>query len=66
MDRLLFGTDMGRDKKVYEGWWRLLETGDEFLAGRIWWRYYALETPDAVLNELYRGNAKRLLNWKPL
>ena len=63
-DRLLFGTDMGRDKKVYEAWWRLLETGDEFLPGRIWWRYYALEIPNQVLDLLYRGNAKRLLNWK--
>jgi predicted TIM-barrel fold metal-dependent hydrolase len=63
-DRVLFGTDMGRDKKVYEAWWRLLETGDAFLDGRIWWRYYALELPGEVLENLYRGNAKRLLNWK--
>ena len=65
-DRIVFGTDMGRDKKVYEAWWRLLETGDEFLPGRIWWRYYALELPREVLESVYRGNAKRILNWKPL
>ena len=65
-DRIVFGTDMGRDKNVYEGWWRLLETGDEFLPGRIWWRYYALELPGEVLENVYRGNAKRILNWKPL
>ncbi len=65
-DRILFGTDMGRDRKVYEGWWRLLETGDEFLPGRIWWRYYALDIPHEVLESLYRSNAKRILNWKAL
>lgn len=65
-DRILFGTDMGRDRKVYEGWWRLLETGDEFLPGRIWWRYYALDIPHEVLENLYRSNARRILNWKPL
>ena len=65
-DRIVFGTDMGRDKNVYEGWWRLLETGDEYLPGRIWWRYYALALPDEVLESVYRSNAKRILNWKPL
>ena len=65
-DRILFGTDMGRDRKVYEAWWRLLETNDEFLPGRIWWRYYALNLPAEVLDSVYRGNAKRILNWKPL
>ncbi len=65
-DRVLFGTDMGREQKVYEGWWRLLETRDEYLPGRIWWRYYALDLPREVLEGLYRGNAKRILNWKPL
>jgi predicted TIM-barrel fold metal-dependent hydrolase len=65
-NRVLFGTDMGREKKVYEGWWRLLETEDEFLPGRIWWRYYALKLPGDVLNNLYRSNARRVLNWKAL
>jgi len=62
-DRILFGTDMGRDKKVYQGWWRLLETGDEFIPGRIWWRYYGLELPSPLLQNIYRTNARRLLNW---
>lgn len=65
-DRLLFGTDMGRDKTVYEGWWRLLETADEFIPGRIWWRYYGLALPPPLLESLYRGNARRLLNWTPI
>ncbi len=63
-DRVLYGTDMGRQKEMYQGWWRLLETADEYLPGRIWWRYYALELPPPVLESLYRANALRLLNWR--
>ena len=46
--RVLFGTDMGREKAMYESWWRLLETADEYLPGRIWWPYYGLELKDEV------------------
>ena len=65
-DRVLFGTDMERDAAMYRGWWRLLETADEYIPGRIWWRYYGLELPGSVLESLYRGNARRILNWKPI
>ena len=63
-ERVLFGTDMERDPEMYRGWWRLLETADEFLPGRIWWRYYGLELPPPVLESLYRDNARRILNWQ--
>jgi predicted TIM-barrel fold metal-dependent hydrolase len=62
-DRVLFGTDMGREKHMYQMWWRLLETPDEYMPGRIWWRYYGLELSPQVLEKLYRGNALRILNW---
>ncbi len=62
-NRVLFGTDMGREKNMYQAWWRLLESGDEFMPGRVWWRYYGLELPAPVLESLYRGNARQLLNW---
>jgi len=62
-DRVMFGTDMGMEQRMYEGWWRLLETADEYLPGRIWWPYYGLELPDNMLKSLYRENALKLLNW---
>jgi uncharacterized protein len=62
--RLLFGTDMGREKHMYQAWWRLLESGDEFIPGRIWWRYYGLELTEPTLESLYRSNAERILNWQ--
>ncbi len=62
--RVLFGTDMGREKSMYEGWWRLLETADEYLPGRIWWPYYGLELSDATLKSLYRDTALKVLSFK--
>ncbi len=62
-DRVLFGTDQGTDKTMYQAWWRLFETADEFMPGPSWWRHYGLELPGEVLRKLYRENAKRLLNW---
>ncbi|HEY9489535.1 MAG TPA: amidohydrolase, partial [Chryseosolibacter sp.] len=61
--RVLFGTDMGMDKGMYQNWWRLLESDDEYFEGRVWWRYYGLELPDSVLQALYHDNAKRIMNW---
>ncbi len=63
-DRVMFGTDMGNAKEMYQGWWRLLESADEFMPGRIWWRLYGLDLPAPLLRALYRDNAKRILNWK--
>ncbi len=61
--RVLFGTDMGREPTMFRAWWRLFESADEFIPGRMWWRYYGLELPAPVLESLYRGNARRVLNW---
>ena len=54
---------MGREKRMYQAWWRLFETDDEFMPGRMWWRYYGMELPAPVLESLYRGNARQILNW---
>ena len=65
-NRVLFGTDMGREKSMYQAWWRLLESEDEFMVGRIWWRYYGLGLSAPVLEAMYRTNARKILNWKKL
>jgi len=62
-DRVLFGTDMGMDKSMYQAWWRLLESDDEYVTGRVWWPYYGLDLSEETLKALYRENAERLLNW---
>jgi predicted TIM-barrel fold metal-dependent hydrolase len=63
-DRVLFGTDMGREHSMYRAWWRLFETADEFMPSRVWWPYYGLELSGDILEALYRGNARRLMNWR--
>jgi uncharacterized protein len=62
-NRVLFGTDMGMQKSMYQAWWRLLETDDEYMTGRVWWPYYGLDLSESVLESLYRGNALRIMNW---
>lgn len=62
-NRVLFGTDMGRQRSMYQAWWRLLESDDEFMPGRVWWRYSGLELPAPVLQSLYRGNARAVLSF---
>lgn len=39
-----FGADMGRDAGMYRGWRRLLESGDEFIRGRIRRRFSKAST----------------------
>ena len=61
-NRILFGTDMGRQKSMYQIHWRLLETADEYIVGRAGWRYYGLELPATVLESLYRNTARKVFN----
>lgn len=65
-NRVMFGTDMGREKSMYQSWWRLFETADENMPGRVWWRYYGLDLLAPALEALYRGNARKLLNWEKM
>jgi uncharacterized protein len=65
-ERVLFGTDLNRAKEMYQGWWRLFETADEYIPGRVWWMLYGLELPDKILDHLYRTNAKKILNFTKL
>lgn len=61
-DRIVFGTDMGREKSMYQIHWRLLETNDEYIPGRAGWRYYGLAIPNVTLQSLYRDTAKKIFN----
>ena len=61
-NRIVFGTDQGREKSMYQIHWRLFETADEYFVGRVGWRYYGLELPGPVLEQIYRGTAKKIFN----
>lgn len=66
-DRVLFGTDLVPDERMYRLHFRFLETADEYFdypshasrQGR--WQIYGVYLPDEVLAKLYRENALRLL-----
>lgn len=66
-DRILFGTDLLPEVEMYRGYFRFLETADEYFAypshasrqGR--WNIYGLFLPDDVLRKVYRENALKLL-----
>jgi predicted TIM-barrel fold metal-dependent hydrolase len=62
-DRILYGSDQELTAEMWRAWWRVIETRDEFIKGPSWWRLYGMGLPDNVLEAVYRGNAKRLLNW---
>jgi len=62
--RILFGTDQGRRGEMYQAWWRFLESPDEYVPDQSWWPIYGLELPQSLLKAIYRGNAKRILNWQ--
>jgi len=66
-DRILFGTDLLPEVRMYRLYFRFLETEDEYFEypshasrqGR--WNIYGLHLPNDVLEKVYRGNAFRLL-----
>lgn len=49
-------------ESMYQAYWRLLESSDEDIKGRVWWRYYGLNLPDRVLKSLYQDNAKKIMD----
>jgi len=64
-DRIMFGTDEGTDEKMYQSYFRWLETQDEYFPyaqypaqGR--WMIYGLGLPDDVLQKVYHLNAEKL------
>jgi predicted TIM-barrel fold metal-dependent hydrolase len=61
-NRILFGTDQGREKSMYQIHWRLFESEDEYFVGRVGWRYYGLGLSDQVLESIYRGTALKIFS----
>jgi predicted TIM-barrel fold metal-dependent hydrolase len=63
--RLVYGTDMGFDKRMYGVTFRVLETLDEHFYEQdqfgYHWSMHGFGLPDRVLKKLYRGTALRIL-----
>ncbi|GLR17596.1 hypothetical protein GCM10007940_22110 [Portibacter lacus] len=64
--RLLYGTDMGFNKKMYEITFRILETADEHFYEieqfNYHWPLYGLNLSDRTLKKIYYENAKKILD----
>lgn len=63
-DRLLYGTDMGMDTKMYRTTFRILETADEHFYAHFnyHWPLHGLHLPAEVLKKIYKTNAEKILN----
>ena len=65
-DRIVYGTDMGMKKEMYETTFRILETADEhfydFDLFSYHWPLYGLALSDATLKKIYNGNCKKILS----
>jgi predicted TIM-barrel fold metal-dependent hydrolase len=65
-DRLLYGTDMGFDKSMYQVTFRILETSDEhFYETEMFsyhWSLNGFGLPDEILQKIYHANAEKLLS----
>ncbi len=63
-DRLVYGTDMGITKEMYQITFRILESADEHFYELeqfgYHWSLYGLDLDDAVLEKLYNINAEKL------
>lgn len=64
-DRLLYGTDMGMTKKMYQITFRVLESMDEhfYEIGQFGyhWSLNGFDLKDEVLQKIYKANAKEIL-----
>jgi len=64
-DRVVYGTDMGFDTKMYQITFRVLESSDEHFYEieqfNYHWPLYGLGLPDDVLKRVYHDNAAKIL-----
>lgn len=69
-DRLVYGTDMGRNRRMYELTFRILETADEhFYAwdySTYHWALHGLALDDNILKKVYRDNALKIMSGRKL
>jgi len=67
-DRLLYGTDMGMDKSMYQITFRVLETLDEHFYETAQFGYHwamnGFGLSDAILQKLYTGNALKIRKYE--
>lgn len=64
-DRILFGTDAEPVEKMYQNYFRWLETDDDYFdywgyPGQGRWKIYGLGLPDGILEKVYHLNAERV------
>jgi predicted TIM-barrel fold metal-dependent hydrolase len=64
-DRLVYGTDMGTSRRMYQITLRILETADEHFYARDYftyhWPLHGLNLSDEILKKVYQQNAARIL-----
>ena len=65
-NRLVYGTDMGFSKNMYQATFRILESADEHFYEQdqfgYHWPLYGLYLTDATLRNIYSDNGKRILS----
>ncbi len=65
-DRIVYGTDMGPTKDMYETTFRILESADEhfyeFDRFGYHWPLYGLALTDATLKKIYSTNSQKILS----
>jgi predicted TIM-barrel fold metal-dependent hydrolase len=69
-DRLLYGTDMGASTDTYRLTFRILETADEHFYAWSHFTYHwplsGLALSDPILQKVYRANALKILQKRPI
>ena len=64
-DRIMFGTDCEPEEAMYAGYFRWLETADEYFPywgypGQGRWNIYGMQLPDPILEKVYHKNADKI------
>lgn len=64
-DRIVYGTDMGPEKDMYETTFRILESADdhfyEFNRFGYHWPLYGLDLSESALKKIYSANSRKIL-----